>query len=83
MESFSDFSFIFDVRVSENTAPCEVLLRGSPGGAITIDPALYTGHLAFKGKGWNRFEGLLKGTLQVDAALLAGGVVTVEAVGGQ
>ena len=60
-ESFSDFSFIFDVRVSKKTAPCRVLLRGSPAAAVNIDPALYTRHLTLNGRGWNRFEGLLKG----------------------
>ena len=60
-ESFSDFGFIFDVRVSRTTAPCQVLLRGSPAGAISIDPAIDTTHLTLNGKGWNRFEGVLKG----------------------
>ena len=60
-ESFSDFGFIFDVRVSKNTAPCQVLLRGSSAAAISIDPTIDTTHLALNGRGWNRFEGVLKG----------------------
>jgi hypothetical protein len=60
-ESFSDFGFIFDVRVSKNTAPCQVLLRGSAAATISIDPAIDTTHLTLNGRGWNRFEGVLKG----------------------
>ena len=53
-ESFSDFGFIFDVQAPKKPATCKVLLRDSAIAAITIDSTL-------KSKGWNRFEGELRG----------------------
>ncbi|MDE0739956.1 MAG: DUF1080 domain-containing protein [Planctomycetota bacterium] len=53
-ESFSDFGFIFDVQTPKKLATCKVLLRDSAIAAITIDSTL-------KSKGWNRFEGELRG----------------------
>ena len=53
-ESFSDFGFIFDVQAPKKPATCKVLLRDSAVAAITIDSTL-------KSKGWNRFEGELRG----------------------
>ena len=53
-ESFSDFGFIFDVQAPKKPAACKVLLRDSAVAAITIDSTL-------KSKGWNRFEGELRG----------------------
>jgi hypothetical protein len=53
-ESFSDFGFIFDVQAPKKPTSCKVLLRDSAAAAITIDSSL-------KSKGWNRFEGELRG----------------------
>ncbi|MFP6739919.1 MAG: DUF1080 domain-containing protein [Planctomycetota bacterium] len=53
-ESFSDFGFIFDVQAPKKPTACKVLLRDSAAAAITIDSTL-------KSKGWNRFEGELRG----------------------
>ena len=53
-ESFSDFGFLFDVQAPKKAAACKVLLRDSAAAAITIDSTL-------KSKGWNRFEGELRG----------------------
>ena len=53
-ESFSDFGFIFDVQAPKKPGACKVLLRDSPAAEITIDSTL-------KSKGWNRFEGELRG----------------------
>ena len=53
-ESFSDFGFIFDVQAPKKQGACKVLLRDSAAAAITIDSTL-------KSKGWNRFEGELRG----------------------
>ncbi|MEE3180651.1 MAG: family 16 glycoside hydrolase [Planctomycetota bacterium] len=53
-ESFSDFGFIFDVQAPKKPTSCKVLLRDSAAAAITIDSNL-------KSKGWNRFEGELRG----------------------
>ena len=53
-ESFSDFGFIFDVQAPKKPGACKVLLRDSSSAAITIDSTL-------KSKGWNRFEGELRG----------------------
>ena len=60
-ESFGDFGFIFDVRVSGETKPCAVQLRGSAAAAVTITPSLYKDVLVLKGRNWNRFEGVLRG----------------------
>ncbi len=60
-ESFGDFGFIFDVRVSGETQPCAVRLRGSAAAAVTITPSLYKDVLVLKGRNWNRFEGVLRG----------------------
>jgi len=61
-QGFADFDFVFDVRRSKDPKPATVLLRGSDKAAIAIDPAdpLIGKHLA-KGRGWNRFEGTLRG----------------------
>ena len=59
-ESFGDFGFIFDVRVSGETKPCAVQLRGS-AAAVTITPSLYKDVLVLKGRNWNRFAGELRG----------------------
>jgi len=59
-ESFGDFGFIFDVRVSGETKSCAVQLRGS-AAAVTIAPSLYKDVLVLKGRNWNRFEGVLRG----------------------
>ena len=53
-ESFSDFGFIFDVQAPKKPAACKVLLRDAPAAAVTIDSTL-------KSRGWNRFEGELRG----------------------
>ena len=53
-ESFSDFGFLFDVQAPKKPTTCKVLLRDSAAAAITIDSTL-------KSKGWNRFEGELRG----------------------
>ena len=53
-ESFSDFGFLFDVQAPKKPTTCKVLLRDSAAAAITIDSNL-------KSKGWNRFEGELRG----------------------
>ena len=53
-ESFSDFGFIFDVQAPKKPTSCKVLLRDSAAAVITIDSTL-------KSKGWNRFEGELRG----------------------
>ena len=53
-ESFSDFGFIFDVQAPKKPTTCKVLLRDSAAAVITIDSTL-------KSKGWNRFEGELRG----------------------
>jgi hypothetical protein len=53
-ESFSDFGFLFDVQAPKKPTICKVLLRDSTIAAITIDSTL-------KSKGWNRFEGELRG----------------------
>ena len=53
-ESFADFGFIFDVQAPKKPAVCKVLLRDSPAAAVTIDSTL-------KSRGWNRFEGELRG----------------------
>jgi hypothetical protein len=60
-ESFGDFGFIFDVRVSGETQPCAFQLRGSEAAVITIAPSLYKDALVLKGRNWNRFEGELRG----------------------
>jgi len=60
-ESFGDFGFIFDVRVSGETKPCTVQLRGSAAGAVAIAPSLYKDALVLKGRNWNRFAGELRG----------------------
>jgi hypothetical protein len=60
-ESFGDFGFIFDVRVSGETKPCAVQLRGSAAGAVAIAPSLYKDALVLKGRNWNRFAGELRG----------------------
>ena len=62
-ESFGDFGFIFDVRVSGETKPCEIQLRGSAAAVVTITPSLYKDVLVLKGRNWNRFEGVLRGDL--------------------
>jgi len=61
-KQFGDFGFIFDVRRNKTSKATRVLLRGSDKAAIVIDPgdALMAKHLA-KGRGWNRFEGTLRG----------------------
>ena len=60
-ESFGDFGFIFDVRVSAQTKPCAIQLRGAAAGVIPVAPSLYDGILVLKGRNWNRFEGELRG----------------------
>jgi len=60
-ESFGDYGFIFDVRVSAQTMPCAIQLRGAAAGAIPVAPSLYEGILVLKGRNWNRFEGELRG----------------------
>ena len=60
-ESFGDFGFIFDVRVSGETEPCAFQLRGSGASSIMIEPSLYKDALVLKGRNWNRFEGELRG----------------------
>lgn len=61
-QSFGDFGFLFDVRRQNASKVARVLLRGSQDAAIAIDPgdSLMAKHLA-KGRGWNRFEGVLRG----------------------
>ncbi len=60
--SFGDLGFLFDVRRRKESGTARVLLRGSDKAAIVIDPEdpLMGKHLA-KGRGWNRFEGTLRG----------------------
>lgn len=61
-ESFGDIGFIFDVRLQEGSGTPRVLLRGSERAAIAVDagdPAMGR-HLA-KARGWNRFEGAIRG----------------------
>ena len=60
-ESFGDFGFIFDVRVSGETEPCAFQLRGSGASSIMIEPSLYKDALVLKGRNWNRFAGELRG----------------------
>ena len=40
-ESFGDFGFIFDVRVSVETQSCAFQFRGSEAAVITLAPSLY------------------------------------------
>lgn len=61
-DSFSDFGFIFDMRLKESSGIARVLLRGSEAAAIVIDPAdSKLKKLIGSGRGWTRFEGTLNG----------------------
>ncbi len=61
-ESFGDMGFIFDVRLEERSGTPRVLLRDSKEAAVVIDPAdpAMGRHMA-KQRGWNRFEGTMRG----------------------
>jgi len=61
-ETFGDFGFLFDVRRQDQSGVARVLLRGSDKAAIALDPddADFGEQLA-NSRGWNRFEGRLRG----------------------
>ncbi len=61
-ETFGDFGFLFDARRKDSSGVARVLLRGSDEGGIALDPdgADFGEELA-KSRGWNRFEGQLRG----------------------
>ncbi len=59
-KSFGDFGFIFDVRITKQTKPCEIFLRGSNQAVITLGPAIHTKFLNTQHLQWNRFEGSLR-----------------------
>ena len=76
-ETFGDIGFVFDVRLNENSGPATVDVRGA---AIHIDrqDAAVAGQLV-KGRGWNRFEGELRGkrlTLKLNGQIVFDGEQT-------
>ena len=61
-ESFSDFGFLFDIRLRDASKTARVHLHGAEKATIPIDPEdpFLAGGLN-EGRGWNRFEGTLRG----------------------
>lgn len=61
-EQFSDFGFLFDVRLKPNSGASRVLLRGVESIEIPLSPdSKLVADALQKPGSWNRFEGTLQG----------------------
>ena len=60
-QTLEDYDFILDVKFGPEGSPLHLDLRGSEATRITLDPQDPQLSKAFRGKGWHRLEGQLRG----------------------